>query len=104
MDELKVLIADDHEIVRQGLRALLTAQGGLRIVGEAENGRQAVAMAKEFCPHIAVLDLAMPLLNGMEAARQILKERPQTKILILTMHEADPLIRDMLDAGPAAIF
>ncbi len=99
MPVLKLLIADDHEVVRQGLRAIIKAQPGLEIVGEAENGRQAVALAKEFNPHIAVLDLAMPSLNGLEATKQILKACPQTKVLILTMHESDPMIRELLDAG-----
>jgi DNA-binding NarL/FixJ family response regulator len=97
--ELRVLIADDHEIVRQGLRAILKAHPGIEIVGEAENGRQAVTMAKDLNPHIVVLDLAMPSLNGLEATKQILKASPQTKVLILTMHEADPMIREVLDAG-----
>jgi DNA-binding NarL/FixJ family response regulator len=69
------------------------------VVGEATDGRQAVTMAKELNPDIVVLDLAMPSLNGLEATRQILKNRPQTKVLILTMHETDPLIRQVLDAG-----
>ena len=99
MAELRVLIADDHEIVRQGLRAILKAQPGIEIVGEAENGRQAVSMTQSLNPQIVVLDLAMPSLNGLEATRQILKASPQTKVLILTMHEADPMIRDVLDAG-----
>ncbi len=99
MDGLKILIADDHEVVRQGLRAIIKAQPGLEIVGEAENGRQAVALAKELNPHIVVLDLAMPSLNGLEATKQILKACPQTKVLILTMHESDPMIREVLDAG-----
>jgi DNA-binding NarL/FixJ family response regulator len=99
MAALKILIADDHEIVRKGLRAILEGQRELEIVGEAEDGRQAVAMAKELNPHIVVLDLAMPSLNGLEATKQIMKARPQTKVLILTMQEADPLIRDVLDAG-----
>ena len=99
MAALKVLIADDHEIVRKGLRAILEGQRDLEIVGEAEDGRQAVAMTKELNPQIVVLDLAMPSLNGLEATKQIMKARPQTKVLILTMQEADPLIRDVLDAG-----
>ena len=99
MAALKILIADDHEIVRKGLRAILEGQRDLEIVGEAEDGRRAVAMAKELNPQIVVLDLAMPSLNGLEATKQIMKARPQTKVLILTMQEADPLIRDVLDAG-----
>src|SRR5215469_6911495 len=96
---LKVLLADDHEIVRNGLRAVLHAQKDCEVVGEAADGRQAIALVKELNPDIVILDISMPLLNGLEATRQILKIRPQTKVLILTMHESDPLIRDVLDAG-----
>jgi DNA-binding NarL/FixJ family response regulator len=99
MAALKLLLADDHEIVRKGLRSVLVAQGDCEIVGEASDGRQAVALAKELSPDIAILDISMPLLNGLEASRQILKVRPQTKILILTVHESDLLIREVLDAG-----
>jgi DNA-binding NarL/FixJ family response regulator len=94
-----VLIADDHEIVRQGLRSMLEAQRECQVVGEAADGRQAVAMTKELNPDVVILDIGMPTLNGLEATRQILKLRPQTKVLILTMHESDSVIREVLDAG-----
>ena len=96
---MKVLIADDHEIVRKGLRAILDGQRECEVVGEAADGRNAVSMAKDLLPDVVVMDLSMPSLNGLEATRQILKMRPQTKVLILTMHESDPLIREVLDAG-----
>ena len=99
MPALRLLVADDHEIVRKGLRAIVETAHDCEVVGEATDGRQAVTMAKELSPDIVVLDLAMPSLNGLEATRQILKQRPQTKVLILTMHETDPLIRQVLDAG-----
>ena len=99
MPVLKVLIADDHEIVRQGLRSMLEAQRECQVVGEAADGRQAVAMTKELNPDVVILDIGMPTLNGLEATRQILKLRPQTKVLILTMHESDSVIREVLDAG-----
>jgi DNA-binding NarL/FixJ family response regulator len=99
MAMMKVLIADDHEIVRKGLRAILEGQRECEVVGEAGDGRNAVTMAKELVPDVVVMDLSMPSLNGLEATRQILKMRPQTKVLILTMHESDPLIREVLDAG-----
>jgi len=99
MPALKLLLADDHEIVRQGLRSMLEAQRDCVVVGEAADGRQAVAMTKELNPDIVILDIGMPSLNGLEAARQILKIRPQTKVLILTMHESDSVIREVLDAG-----
>ena len=99
MATMKVLIADDHEIVRKGLRAILDGQRECEVVGEAADGRIAVTMAKDLVPDVVVMDLSMPSLNGLEATRQILKMRPQTKVLILTMHESDPLIREVLDAG-----
>jgi DNA-binding NarL/FixJ family response regulator len=99
MPVLKILIADDHEIVRQGLRSMLEAQRDCQVVGEAADGRQAVALTKELNPEVVILDIGMPTLNGLEATRQILKMRPQTKVLILTMHESDSVIREVLDAG-----
>lgn len=99
MAMMKVMIADDHEIVRKGLRSILDPQKELEVVAEAADGRSAVSMAKATVPDVVVMDLSMPSLNGLEATRQILKMRPQTKVLILTMHESDPLIREVLDAG-----
>jgi DNA-binding NarL/FixJ family response regulator len=99
MQALKLLVADDHEIVRKGFRAILEAQQDCEVIGEAGDGRRAVELTKELRPDIVVLDISMPLLNGLEAARQILKVRPQTKVLILTMHESDSLIREVLDTG-----
>ena len=99
MATLKLLLADDHEIVRQGLRSILAPIRDCEIVGEAADGRQAVAMTKELNPDVVILDIGMPALNGLEATRQILKLRPQTKVLVLTMHEADSVIREVLDAG-----
>ena len=94
MPAIKLLVADDHEVVRKGFRAILEAQRDCEVVGEAGDGRRAVEMARELRPDIVVLDVSMPQLNGLEAARQILRSRPQTKILILTMHESDSLIRE----------
>jgi len=99
MPALQLLLADDHEIVRQGLRSVLESQRDCKIVGEASDGRQAVSMTKELNPDVVILDIGMPSLNGLEATRQILKLRPQTKVLILTMHESDSVIREVLDAG-----
>jgi DNA-binding NarL/FixJ family response regulator len=99
MESLRLLVADDHEIVRKGLRSLLEAQPGWQVTGEASDGREAVEKAKELKPDVAVLDIGMPSLNGLEATRQMLKNDSRAKILILTMHESDPLIRDVLDAG-----
>jgi DNA-binding NarL/FixJ family response regulator len=99
MPALRLLLADDHEIVRQGLRSMLEAQRDCQVIGEAADGRQAVTMTKELNPDVVILDIGMPSLNGLEATRQILKLRPQTKVLILTMHESDSVIREVLDAG-----
>src|SRR6516165_12201951 len=104
MSNLRLLLADDHEIVRKGLRSVLEAQKDCEIVGEAADGRQAVALVKELKPDIVILDISMPLLNGLEATRQILKLRPQTRVLILTMHESDSLIREILDVGARGYF
>jgi len=96
---IRILVADDHEIVRQGLRALLEAQPGWQIVGEAVDGREAVDKAKRLRPDIVVLDVSMPSLNGLEATRQIRKALPATEVLILTMHDSEPLVREVLEAG-----
>ena len=99
MRTLRLLVADDHEIVRKGLCALLGGQPGWQIAAEARDGREAVAMAKEFKPDVAVLDISMPGLNGLEAARQISKAVSQTRVLVLTMHESDAFIGEALEAG-----
>jgi len=93
------LVADDHEVVRKGLRTLLQEQPGWEVVAEATNGKEAVQKAKDLKPDIALLDIGMPSLNGLEAARQIIKIEPKAKILILTVHESDPLIQEVLNAG-----
>lgn len=99
MAQLRLLVADDHEVVRKGLCALLAEQPGWEIAGEASDGREAVEKAKKIKPDVTVLDIGMPILNGLEAARQILKDVANTKILILTMHDSDSLIREVLNAG-----
>jgi DNA-binding NarL/FixJ family response regulator len=99
MDALRLLIADDHEVVRKGLRTLLESQPGWQVAGEASDGRDAVEKARELKPDVIVLDIGMPSLNGLEAARQMIKNDARARILILTMHESDPLIREVLDAG-----
>lgn len=99
MKGARILVADDHEIVRQGLRRLLETQPGWQVCGEASNGREAVEMARQLKPDIAVLDFAMPELNGAEATRQILKVTPRTEVLILTMHDTEQLIHKVLETG-----
>jgi DNA-binding NarL/FixJ family response regulator len=99
MEEVRFVIADDHEIVREGLRSLIEKQPGWKVVGEATNGCEAVEKTKELNPDIAVLDIQMPLLDGVEATRQIRANGGQTKVLILTMHESGAMIRRVIDAG-----
>ena len=99
MKNLRVLIADDHELVRRGARAVLHSQPGLRVVGEAVNGRDAVEKAIKLKPDVAVLDITMPDLDGVEVTRRILEEAPNTKVLVLTMHESDQMVKHALDAG-----
>jgi DNA-binding NarL/FixJ family response regulator len=93
------LVADDHEIVRRGLKALLEAQPEWEVVAEAVTGREAVEKAKQTTPEVAILDVGMPDLNGLEATRQVLKALPSTEVLILTMHESEQIVREVLDAG-----
>lgn len=99
MPSLRILIADDHSVVRAGLRTLLESRGNWEVCGEAADGREAVEKATELKPDVAVLDIGMPLLNGVEAARRIHKASPGTEILILTMHESDDLVQQVVEAG-----
>ena len=96
---VRILVADDHHVVRTGLRSLLESKSEWEVCGEAANGREAVEKAAKLKPDVVVLDIAMPLLNGVEATRQILKVSPKTAILILTMHDSDSLIQEVLGAG-----
>src|SRR5437773_2664629 len=97
--KIKVLLVDDHTVVREGLRALLEAEPDLGVVGEAETGRQAVQLAVKLKPDVVVMDIAMPLLNGLEASRQILKEAPAVKILILSSYSDDEYVRQLRETG-----
>ena len=97
--KITVLLADDHTVVRQGLRALLEAENDMTVVGEAENGRQAVQMAKRLQPEVVVMDIAMPSLNGLEATRQISRESPKSKVLILSSYSDDEYVQQLTDAG-----
>lgn len=96
---LRILLADDHEIVRRGLCAMLRAQPDWDVCGEASNGREAVEKALQLKPEVVILDIGMPSLNGLEATRQILKANPQIKILILTLHDSDQVVQEVLNAG-----
>ena len=95
---LQIIIADDHTIVRQGLKAILEREG-FKVVGEASNGPQAVERSRELCPDVAVLDLTMPLLNGIGAAREIVKGNSRIKTVLLTMHSEDQYVLEALRAG-----
>jgi DNA-binding NarL/FixJ family response regulator len=96
---LRILVADDHALMRRGIRMLIEAVDGWRVCGEAHRGDEAVAQAEKLKPDIAVVDISMPGLHGLEAAKRIREVSPGTEILILTMHHSDQLILDLLEAG-----
>jgi DNA-binding NarL/FixJ family response regulator len=99
MKTLRILIADDHDLMRRGVKALLQLHAGWEVCGEAHTGREAVAKAEELKPDIVILDISMPDLNGVDAAKRIRKGSPDTEVLILSVHYSDQLIRDILEAG-----
>jgi DNA-binding NarL/FixJ family response regulator len=99
MEKIRVLLADDHTVVREGLRALIIAAGDMDIVGEAENGRKAVQLARKLRPDVAIIDVAMPTLNGLEAMRQTLEAAPGTKPLILSTYADDEVVRQAVTSG-----
>ena len=99
MKQITVLLADDHTIVREGFRRMLDLEDDLEVVGEAQDGRQAVAMAKKLRPDVVLMDIAMPLLNGLEATRQVLKAVPGTKVVILSAHSDDAYVSNATESG-----
>ena len=99
MKRITVLLAEDHRVVREGFRKLLELEDDFEVVGEAEDGRQAVAMVKRLRPAVVLMDIAMPLLNGLEATRKILKAVPGTRILILTAHSDDAYVKNATESG-----
>lgn len=104
MSKMRVLIADDHAIVREGFRTLLEAQSDIEVVGEATNGEEAVNKAKEVQPDIVLMDITMPVMDGLEATRLIKERHPDIRILVLTMHEGDEFFFKFLDIGASGYF
>ncbi len=101
MEKIKVLLADDHQVLREGIRMLLTRAPDIEIVGEASNGEEAVAKVKELHPNVVLMDITMPGMNGLEATGQIKQFAPDTRVLILTVHETDQYLSQMLEVGAA---
>jgi len=99
MNTVSILVADDHPVVRVGVRALLETNGGWKIAAEASDGREAVERARKLRPDLAILDISMPLLNGLESARKIARHSPKTRVLILTMYDSEEMVLKILDSG-----
>src|SRR5688572_4241284 len=101
MEKIKILLVDDHTVVRQGLRVLLEAEPDIAVIGEADTGRQAVTLAQKLSPDVIVMDIAMPNLNGLEATRQVLKEKPSARVLVLSSYSDDEYVHQLTEAGAA---
>ena len=101
MKKITILLADDHTIVREGFRKMLELEGDLEVVGEAQDGRQAVALVKKLRAAVVLMDIVMPLLNGLEATRQVLKDVPTTKVLMLSAHSDDAYVQTAIESGAA---
>ena len=101
MKRITVLLVDDHQIVREGLRSLVKRERDIEVVGEAETGREAISLVKNLRPAVVVMDIAMPLLNGLEATRQIRKSFPDTKVIILSAHNDDAYVEQVIELGAA---
>lgn len=102
MSQISVLLVDDHSIVRQGLKALLTAESDINVIAEAQSGREAVQIVSRLRPEVVIMDLAMPLLNGWEATRQIIKAMPGARVIILSTYDTEEHIQQAIAAGAAA--
>ncbi len=98
-EEISVLLADDHSLVRRGFRRILEDDEGMKVVGEASNGVEAIRMSYELKPKVVVMDLSMPELDGVQATKEIVKHLPETEVLVLSMHSDDNYVRNALDAG-----
>lgn len=99
INPISVLLVEDHTVVREGFRRMLELESDLKVVGEAKDGRQGVALAKSLHPDVILMDIAMPLMNGLEAARQVVKASPTAKVLILSAHSDDAYVRSAVEAG-----
>jgi DNA-binding NarL/FixJ family response regulator len=99
MNTFRILIADDHEVARRGIRTLLESHPGWEVIGEAEDGREAVERTQQLKPDLVLLDIGMPKLNGLDAARQIVGTCPLAKVLVLTMHDSEQVVREVLMVG-----
>jgi len=99
---MRILIVDDHGIVREGLKSLLQSQTDMEVVGEGEDGQVAVELAEQLSPDMVIMDMSMPNLNGIEATRLILQHRPNTKVIILSMHSDRHIVKETLEAGASA--
>ncbi|MCX6865254.1 MAG: response regulator transcription factor, partial [Verrucomicrobia bacterium] len=99
MKPIRVLLAEDHMLVREGLRKMLDLETNIEVIAEAKNGRQAVSLAIQHCPDVVLMDIAMPGLNGLEATRQVLKALPNTKVIILTAHNDDAYVNSATASG-----
>lgn len=99
MRKLRILIADDHEVVRRGLRNILESEPGWEVIAEAANGREAVRKTQDLKPDVVVIDLSMPEMNGLTATKEILQLQPKTEVVLLTMHDTEQIIREVLEAG-----
>jgi DNA-binding NarL/FixJ family response regulator len=99
MGKISIMLVEDHDVVREGLRALLLAQQDIEVIGEARDGREAVDLARRTEPQVVVMDVSMPVLNGLDASRQILRAAPETKILVLSSYDDCDCVKEMTDAG-----
>jgi len=98
-DKIRIVLADDHRMMREGIRAMLERRPDIQVVGEAADGREAVRLASQLCPDVVVMDISMPLLNGIEATRHIRRDCPDVRVLILTVHESQEYVAQLLAAG-----
>jgi len=96
---IRVLIADDHTLIRDGIKAILEDHADIIVVGEAEDGHEAVRLAHQLLPNVVLMDIAMPILNGLEATRQIIREHPEINVLVLTMYDHEEYFRQMIEVG-----